>query len=255
MVKKMSTPGRIEPDLMVSTIRELQQEKARQEKTLTDLRRTRTQLERKSEAGIRELHLVKEKNEKLMETLKIAEHKLELSQKELDRQQIRNKDLECKIDALSKEIEEEKDRQQREVEDFQTKLAQLADQFIQAKTYYMDNNLAKEMSSIKKTKNSMENEAIAGGNEADKLADQLQQLNLQKEALIQEADLNGISLELQHQILETFLTEKSNAEVFNNKVVLEEKQIQEQVQKLREVNEELATKLLQIKEQNSNRQE
>eukprot|EP00057_Strongylocentrotus_purpuratus_P016970 XP_011671444.1 PREDICTED: uncharacterized protein LOC105441735 [Strongylocentrotus purpuratus] len=97
-------------EVLTKSINELQQEKARNEQKLREVRSKRKTLAKKFESASVKHNQLAEKISKLNETLKIAQHKVLQSQTELDGQLGLNNQVQAQVQHVEDTMKDGKER-------------------------------------------------------------------------------------------------------------------------------------------------
>ena len=135
-------------ELLFNTARDLQKERQVLEQRLKERRSRRTQLESSLERLRTKYHQVKDVNTKMTETLKVAQYKVMETQNQLRLLEETNIQKRASLSELNAQLKMEKESQHRAREDFEHKLARMAEMLIDAKNAHTDVTLKSELSAV-----------------------------------------------------------------------------------------------------------
>ncbi|XP_020617169.1 myosin-9-like [Orbicella faveolata] len=152
-------------DVIFNSLRELQQEKERLEQHCHEEKARCRSLEIKLDACQTKYYQYSEKNCKMLETVNAAKQKVLQTQLQASRLKELNDGKGARITELRKQIDEEMRKEEEEMQVFQNKLAELTNNFRNARNYYTEENVKKEMEEWSKqaeeTKSEVSKEDIA----------------------------------------------------------------------------------------------
>ncbi|XP_070539324.1 synaptonemal complex central element protein 1-like [Ptychodera flava] len=176
-------------EVIFDSIQELQQAKALNEKKLNEVRNNRRCLESKLDAVSAKHAQASDTNNKMMETLKIAQHKVSQTQSQIDSQEEANQIISGRIKTLNEKVKQEEERQKNEINAFETKLAELAARFLNARHYYLPDSLRNKIDEISKKQRQLKEQVKENEEEADKLSEQMQQMKIDNDSEIEEYEI------------------------------------------------------------------
>ncbi|XP_014672873.1 PREDICTED: ankyrin repeat domain-containing protein 36A-like [Priapulus caudatus] len=199
---------------LVKCQKELLQEKSRLTKKLSDLKQKKNELDHQL-MEIENKHMqVMETRNKGLDTLKIAQHKVEQSQSQCNSLETIHKDRRTIIDQLSSETRQQKALKQQNVMQFLNILAEMADRLRYEKDAHKRESLNQKCCEVEKLKIELEKEVRQQDQEKMDLETML--LTLQKET----RDDLEIPLEQQLSVFNMFKDENSAANA--NLVLIEQ---------------------------------
>lgn len=128
-------------DLLLHSLKEIQQEKNCLENKLAERRSKRRELENLLDIENNKFSQMKEGHEKMQETMKVAQLKEAQTQSLANRMEESNQEMRESIKELNKKLMIEKERQTENVENFQKELSDIANHLINARSFYEDSSL------------------------------------------------------------------------------------------------------------------
>ncbi|XP_064615462.1 uncharacterized protein LOC135479521 [Liolophura sinensis] len=186
-------------DNLVNNLKELQQEKSCLEQKLNELRDKRRKLE-SLVATVKTKHAqVSDTNAKMMETLKVAQHKVMQTQTQANSLENSNTEKRATIANLNEKIENEKLLQLEQVQDFEKNLGTISADLNQARHFFTEDNLETEISGASEKIRDIDNKVMVSTSEVDNLSEELQKLSLRQSGT-GDTDIYGVSLEERRQI-------------------------------------------------------
>ncbi|KAK3586546.1 hypothetical protein CHS0354_022678 [Potamilus streckersoni] len=132
-------------ECLLHSLKEVQHEKTCLEHKLNEKRSKRQELESSVQGVNTKLMQVKDVHCKMLETMKVAQHKVEETQSQADSLDEANQSKRKSLKDLNNKIEAEKQKQAEEVSKFEEELSAITDQLRQAKKYYTDHNLERHI--------------------------------------------------------------------------------------------------------------
>ncbi|XP_006822954.1 uncharacterized protein LOC102801019 [Saccoglossus kowalevskii] len=215
-------------EIIFGSIKELQQTKAYNEKMLNEVRSKRRSLENKCDQVSTEHAQVTDTNNKMIESLKIAQQKVCQTQNQISRQEDNNETIRQRVKELNQKVQEEETRQAHEIGVFESKLAELAEKFHSAQQYYGPNGLRNEITRIIEDKALLENQASTNEQQAETLATMLSQMK------VESGDCQEDEILLETQVITVNMFQDSYKAACNKLKELkdEEKDIQEEFSRI-----------------------
>lgn len=150
---------------------------------------------------------MKEGHEKLQETMKVAQLKETQTQSMANRLEESNQQKRKNIDELNRKLSAEKEKQLQNVENFEKELADIANQLMNARTFYDDSSLNKGISETEFYKSELQNKVENCQQEHLDLQQRLQTLSINDRI----TDLPDIPMELRKEIWALFKDENTDA--------------------------------------------
>nr|XP_034328258.1 spindle pole body-associated protein CIK1-like [Crassostrea gigas] len=194
-------------DLLLHSLKEIQQEKNCLEHKLAERRSRRRELENLLDIENNKFTQMKEGHEKLQETMKVAQLKETQTQSMANRLEESNQQKRKNIDELNRKLSAEKEKQLQNVENFEKELADIANQLMNARTFYDDSSLNKGISETEFYKSELQNKVENCQQEHLDLQQRLQTLSINDRI----TDLPDIPMELRKEIWALFKDENMDA--------------------------------------------
>ncbi|XP_052703391.1 uncharacterized protein LOC128179813 [Crassostrea angulata] len=194
-------------DLLLHSLKEIQQEKNCLEHKLAERRSRRRELENLLDIENNKFTQMKEGHEKLQETMKVAQLKETQTQSMANRLEESNQQKRKNIDELNRKLSAEKEKQLQNVENFEKELADIANQLMNARTFYDDSSLNKGISETEFYKSELQNKVENCQQEHFDLQQRLQTLSINDRI----TDLPDIPMELRKEIWALFKDENTDA--------------------------------------------
>ncbi|XP_033122587.1 CAP-Gly domain-containing linker protein 1-like [Anneissia japonica] len=177
-------------EVIYNSIKDSQYEKTRNEKRLSEAKQSRINLERKYEAVASKHAQLNEIHNKMLETLKVGQHKVMQTQSQIDSQETINSEIREKLNKLENLIEEEEKKHQSQREDYEDKLSELERLYREANQFYKDDALLKQVSEILKQKNIMSEKLEASDADKGDLRMLLEGLQLKEDVQEKQQDVD-----------------------------------------------------------------
>ncbi|XP_078694748.1 synaptonemal complex central element protein 1-like isoform X3 [Branchiostoma floridae x Branchiostoma belcheri] len=171
-------PFRVE-DLLVS-VRELQKEKSFLEQELAESKRRTKETEKKLDEVSQQHRQISVLYNKMVETLKIAKHKVDQSQQMADKQEQVNQEKRNSLTELNSSIEREVQRQRQYSREFEGQLDELTDASHHAWLYFKAESIEKELQDLEAMKTEAERLAEQQEEEVSALTERLNGVKLQQ---------------------------------------------------------------------------
>ncbi|XP_071799108.1 uncharacterized protein [Asterias amurensis] len=209
-------------DVIKNSIKDLQQEKLRNERKLSEARARRRSLESKYEAALSKYNAAQETNQKMTDTLKVTQFKVLQSQAAIECQHNANQEVENRIAHIKTAFKNEEARQLEETEKFKEKLAGLAEMFHNGKDFYLDHSLQAETGMVKADQKDITQKVNQTDSQVEKLQGVFEALEIVARKQDRATELSEIPLELQYLTLAMFEEERKTVE--DERAKLREKQ-------------------------------
>ncbi|XP_029208917.2 structural maintenance of chromosomes protein 1A-like isoform X2 [Acropora millepora] len=229
-------------DVIVSSLRELQQEKERLQQLCSEESARCRSLELKLDACQAKYFQSKERNLKMLETVNAAKQKVLQTQIQANRLKELNDGKRAKIEELHKEINEEMKKEQTELGAFEEKLSELTNQFRNARNYYAEENVQREIEHWREQSEKARNEASRVDCNLQELTAAFKQLEMENKHAKDEID-SKLEFGLTHEELKSTLkvVEKINQET-KEKLHLSVKQLERDLIRLERAKQERINK-------------
>ncbi len=170
--------GDVQVDVIYSTIKRLQQEKSDLENKLAGWRSTRAAIEGTQSALNSQLAQVTHSNNKMKETLKVAQHKVSQSQSQLNAVQ-ENVDMKrMRLTEMNSDIACEKNTHLQNAMMFENQLSDLTVKFIEQRKVFENDSLIQAISSENTTIEDIQNQHSKATTNTDVMRDQFQRLQI-----------------------------------------------------------------------------
>ncbi|XP_022340481.2 uncharacterized protein LOC111135066 [Crassostrea virginica] len=190
-------------DLLLHSLKEIQQEKNCLENKLAERRSQRRELENLLDIENNKLTQMKEGHEKLQETMKVAQLKETQTQAMANRLEDSNLQMRKNIGELNQNLSTEKERQLQNLEKFEKELSDIANQLICARQFYDDAFLTKEIGETEFHKSDLQSNVASCHQEQLDLQEKLHKLSESSKI----NDYQDIPIELRREIENLFKEE------------------------------------------------
>ncbi|XP_068736963.1 synaptonemal complex central element protein 1-like isoform X1 [Montipora capricornis] len=219
-------------DVIVNSLRELQQEKERLQQHCNEERARCKSLEMKLDACQVKYFQSKERNCKMLETVNAAKQKVLQTQIQANRLKELNDEKGVKIQELRKEISEEIKKEQTELAMFEEQLFQLTDKFRNAKNYYTEENVQQEIEHWSKQAECVKNDVSREDGVLQELTTTFHQLEMENKRAKDEVN-NKFEFGLTHEELKSTLKvfEEMNQET-KDKLEISKQQLEQDLKRL-----------------------
>lgn len=226
-------------DVIVNSLKELQQERSNLDTKLNELRRKRFVVEKNVESLTGRYLQHRDVNSKLNDTLQVAQQKVNNTQQAIDA-------LQKKCHAASKENQQLVDQAERtksqEMEimrEFENQIVNMIEKFKYAQVFYRVDNLKKEITDCEKMHQEFETSAIETSQQTASLCDQFQRMNMEARAHEDMAKNLEIQPDVQELVIQVITRSREDLELQCNEQDARN-------DKLKEENLQLETKISQM---------
>ncbi|XP_078694746.1 synaptonemal complex central element protein 1-like isoform X1 [Branchiostoma floridae x Branchiostoma belcheri] len=227
-------PFRVE-DLLVS-VRELQKEKSFLEQELAESKRRTKETEKKLDEVSQQHRQISVLYNKMVETLKIAKHKVDQSQQMADKQEQVNQEKRNSLTELNSSIEREVQRQRQYSREFEGQLDELTDASHHAWLYFKAESIEKELQDLEAMKTEAERLAEQQEEEVSALTERLNGVKLQQgiDTSMDELQEDIISYEMQQNLYRMFYEENEMVHGLQTAINTTYNVLQNKLQRLRQ---------------------
>ncbi|XP_041483340.1 leucine zipper putative tumor suppressor 2 homolog [Lytechinus variegatus] len=221
-------------EVLTKSINELQQEKARNEQKLREVRSKRKALTKKFESSAARHNQLEEKISKLNETLKIAQHKVLQSQTELDGQLNSNTMVQAQVQHIEEAIKDTKEQHTKDIEDFEEHLSQMADKFHRSRHFYTDESLLNEIELMKQKAQELDKEVAAVKTESEKKKQHISELQESLKQTKAKQEEQGLLANVQREVMSMLTAENERIENFRLGLLERKEEVDSVLEKLRQ---------------------
>ncbi|KAL5004361.1 hypothetical protein ScPMuIL_017817 [Solemya velum] len=214
MATTVSTGFRV--DALLHSLKELQNEKNCLEQKLNEQREKRRELEKSLNSVNAKYLQVSDINTKMVETLKVAQHKEAQAQSMANSLEETNTSQREQIDVLNNKIENEKANQFQEIQTFENQLSQITEELKICREFYSEIHLEGEISDVQKKKTEF-------GEKIEDMNTKVEEITIKMEKLLQhrseiENNDDGVPLNVRQDIWDALMNEKKSYEQYLKEV-------------------------------------
>ncbi|CAH1245738.1 SYCE1 [Branchiostoma lanceolatum] len=227
-------PFRVED--LLSSVRELQKEKSLLEQELAEAKRRKRETEKKLGEVSQQHRQISVLYNKMVETLKIAKHKVDQSQQMADNQEEVNQEKRACLAELNSSIEKEVQRQRQYSREFENQLDELTDASHHAWLYFKAESIEKELQDLEAMKTEAERLAEEQEQEVSALTDRLMDIKLQQgiDTSMDESQEDPIPYEMQQNLYRMFYAENDMIHGLQTAINTTYNMLQTKLQRLRQ---------------------
>ncbi|XP_035693774.1 inner centromere protein-like [Branchiostoma floridae] len=227
-------PFRVED--LLSSVRELQKEKSLLEHELAEAKRRTKETENKLDEVSQQHRQISVLYNKMVETLKIAKHKVDQSQQMADNQEQVNQDKRASLTELNSSIEQEVQRQRQYSREFESQLDELTDASHHAWLYFKAESIEKELLDLEAMKTEAERLAEQQEEEVSALTERLNDIKLQQgiDTSMDESQEDLIPYEMQQNLYRMFYAENDMIHGLQTAINTTYNMLQTKLQRLRQ---------------------
>ncbi|XP_078612387.1 uncharacterized protein LOC144882459 [Branchiostoma floridae x Branchiostoma japonicum] len=227
-------PFRVED--LLSSVRELQKEKSLLEHELAEAKRRTKETENKLDEVSQQHRQISVLYNKMVETLKIAKHKVDQSQQMADNQEQVNQEKRASLTELNSSIEQEVQRQRQYSREFESQLDELTDASHHAWLYFKAESIEKELQDLEAMKTEAERLAEQQEEEVSALTERLNDIKLQQgiDTSMDETQEDLIPYEMQQNLYRMFYAENDMIHGLQTAINTTYNMLQTKLQRLRQ---------------------
>ncbi|XP_078383942.1 uncharacterized protein LOC144666389 isoform X3 [Oculina patagonica] len=225
-------------DVIFNSLRELQQEKERLQQHCNEEKARCKSLEVKLEACQTKYYQNSEKHCKMSETVNAAKQKVLQTQLHASRLKELNNGKSARIAELRRQIDEEMKKEEEELQLFENKLAELTSNFRNARNYYTEENVQKEMEEWSKQADEAKTEVLKEDSTLKELSTKFQQLEMETKTAKDELN-SKLEFDVTVEELKSALKvcEEMNQEA-KEKLEISEKEFEQELERIKQANNE-----------------
>ncbi|KAK2176362.1 hypothetical protein NP493_667g01042 [Ridgeia piscesae] len=225
-------PPNIKVDNLFNSLKGLQQGRLRLEQNLEELRAKKRGLETALDEAHAKHAQVRDVNQKMKETLKIAQHKVAQTQQQQASLQVDAKVKANRIAELNKRIEDERGKHTEETLEFNGKLSDLADCFTSARNFHSNGNLQRQIQETEKETAAFDADLAEYLAETEQPQKQLTKSAEEQETAEEKAKEIGIDKDDQTAVLQMFDDDFDHATRVTDTLMDEADQLERKLEEL-----------------------